>query len=205
MKVILASSSPRRREILNLIGFKNFDIFPPEVQEVEVRKPSDVLKNAKLKALWVEKRLKPKEETLIIASDTAVFLEGKFLGKPKDVNEAKEMLRTLSGKKHTVYTAVMVLYRDKTKRVLKGRNDKTYVWFKKLSDREIEWYLQTGEPLDKAGAYGIQGYGAIFIEKIFGDYFTVMGLSPRVLYNLLKEILGEERSLKLLKGYNRTF
>jgi septum formation protein len=205
MKVILASSSPRRKEILNLIGFKNFDIFPPEVQEVEVRKPSDVLKNAKLKALWVEKRLKPKEETLIIASDTAVFLEGKFLGKPKDVNEAKEMLRTLSGKKHTVYTAVVVLYRDKTKRVLKGRNDKTYVWFKKLSDREIEWYLQTGEPLDKAGAYGIQGYGAIFIEKIFGDYFTVMGLSPRVLYNLLKEILGEERSLKLLKGYNRTF
>jgi predicted house-cleaning NTP pyrophosphatase (Maf/HAM1 superfamily) len=98
-----------------------------------------------------------------------------------------------------------VLYRDKTKRVLKGRNDKTYVWFKKLSDREIEWYLQTGEPLDKAGAYGIQGYGAIFIEKIFGDYFTVMGLSPRVLYNLLKEIFGEERSLKLLKGYNRTF
>ena len=204
MRVILASSSPRRREILKLIGLENFEIYPPEVSEVAVKKPSDVLKNAKLKARWVERTLKPEGETLIIASDTAVFLEGKFLGKPKNVEEAKKMLKTLSGKKHTVFTSVAVLYRDGNRRVLKAKNDKTPVWFKKLSDKEIDWYIRTGEPMDKAGAYGIQGYGALFIEKICGDYFTVMGLPPRVLYELVEELIGEERALKLFKGNSRT-
>ncbi len=198
MRVILASSSPRRREILNLIGLKNFEVFPPKVREVKVKGPSDVKLNAHLKAKAAFKTLNPKGETVIIASDTAVLLEGRFLGKPKDRNEARSMLLSLSGRWHTVYTSLAVLY-------LKGKSlrgelslHRTRVKFKKLSPEEVEWYLNTGEPLDKAAAYGIQGYGAIFIERLVGDYFTVMGLPASGLYESLKKLLGEKAVLKLL-------
>jgi len=201
MKVILASSSPRRRQILELIGLKDFEVIPPEVSEIKVKKPHDVKLNALAKAKFVENLLKnQKEEGLVIASDTAVFLNGRFLGKPSSVEEAKRMLKSLSGNWHTVYTSLAVLKVDKTGKVDKRlKLHSTRVKFRKLSDREIDWYIATGEPLDKAGAYGIQGYGAIFVEKLVGDYFTVMGLPAAGLYEALKELLGEEEVLKLLK------
>lgn len=183
---------------MNLIGLKHFEVLPPSHAELKVNSPKDVKTNAILKAKSVEKRLSRKGEYLIIASDTAVFIEQEFLGKPKDRDEAKQMLATLSGNWHTVYTAIAVIYRNSKQRILKTNLDSARVKFKELSDEEIEWYLSTGEPYDKAGAYGIQGFGAIFIEKIAGDYFTVMGMSPSKLYKLLVNILGKERTLKLL-------
>jgi septum formation protein len=201
MRIVLASSSPRRREILKLIGFKDFEVIPPKVGEIRVSKPSDVKFNALVKAKFVENLLKKqREEGLIIASDTAVFLNGKFLGKPSSPQEAKKMLKNLSGNWHTVYTSLAVLKVDETGSVEKKlKLFSTRVKFKKLSNGEIDWYISTGEPLDKAGAYGIQGYGAIFIEKLVGDYFTVMGLPANGLYETLKELLGGEKVLKLLK------
>ena len=202
MKVILASSSPRRREILNLIGLKNFEVVPPSVKEIFVKVPSDVKKNALKKATWAYQKLKlfNDNELLIIASDTAVFIDKTFLGKPKDKNQAREFLQRLSGRWHTVYTALAVIYRNQRKVKRELTLSKTEVKFKKLSEKEIDWYISTGEPLDKAGAYGIQGYGAIFIEKLKGDYFTVMGLPVKELYKSLKILLGMERTLQLLSG-----
>jgi len=202
MKVILASSSPRRREILNLIGVKNFEVVPPKVKEVSIRFPRDVKKNALKKAKWVYQKLKPfkDEDLLIISSDTAVFIDGTFLGKPKDENQAREFLKRLSGRWHTVYTALTVIYRSQQRVRRRITISKTEVKFKNLTEREIDWYISTGEPLDKAGAYGIQGYGAIFIEKLKGDYFTVMGLPVKELYKSLKTLLGIERTLQLLGG-----
>jgi septum formation protein len=198
MRIVLASSSPRRREILNLIGFKNFDVISAEVEEIKIYTLADVKKNALLKALDVEKKLSKGENFLIIAADTAVFLENKFLGKPASREEAKGMLRALSGRWHTVYTAVAVVLREGKHRRLRAKLFSSRVKFKKLSPAEIDWYLKTGEPMDKAGAYGIQGYGAIFIEKISGDFFTVMGLPASGLYKMLVKLLGTERVLKLL-------
>ena len=200
MEVILASSSPRRRQILNLIGLKDFKVIPPKGREVKVRKPSDVRKNALLKGESVLKGLPKVGKYLVIASDTAVFINGRFLGKPSSPQEAREMLKTLSGNWHTVYTSIGVFLKEGSRVRKKLVLDRARVKFKKLSDGEIDWYISTGEPLDKAGAYGIQGYGAIFVEKIVGDYFTVMGMSPNKLYGLLVELLGEERVLKLLNG-----
>ena len=202
MKVILASSSPRRKEILNLIGLKDFEIYPPRVREVVVKAPSDVKTNALRKAKWVYKRLKPfkGEEILIIASDTAVFANGTFLGKPKSIKEARKFLKLLSGRWHTVYTTVAVIYRKPLKVARKITLSRTDVKFKPLTEKEIDWYISTGEPLDKAGAYGIQGYGAVFIEKLKGDYFTVMGLPAKELYSSLKSLIGLEKTLKLLSG-----
>ena len=202
MRIILASSSPRRREILELIGLKNFEIFPPKVKEVPIKSPFDVKRNALKKAKWVYKKLKPfkGKEFLIIASDTAVFLDNTFLGKPKNTKEAKRFLKLLSGRWHTVYTSLVLLYKKplKVSRVI--TLSKTGVKFKPLTEKEIDWYISTGEALDKAGAYGIQGHGAIFIEELKGDYFTVMGLPAKELYRGLKELLGTERTLALLNG-----
>jgi septum formation protein len=185
---------------LELIGLRNFEVVPPEVREIRVKKPHDVKLNALLKAKAVADGLKRRgEEAIVIASDTAVFLDGKFLGKPATPEEARRMLKTLSGRWHSVYTALAVLRVDKTGKVDKRlKLYSTRVKFKKLSDREIDWYLSTGEPMDKAGAYGIQGYGAIFVEKLSGDYFTVMGLPAHGLYETLRELLGEEEVLNLL-------
>lgn len=200
MEVILASSSPRRKQILSLIGLKGFKIIPPNGREVKVKKPFDVKKNSILKGESVLKRLPRRGKYLVIASDTAVFINGRFLGKPYSPEEAKDMLKTLSGRWHIVYTAISVFLKEYSSLRKKTILDRARVKFKKLTDREIDWYISTGEPLDKAGAYGIQGYGAIFIEKIVGDYFTVMGMSPNRLYKALVELLGEERVLKLLNG-----
>ncbi len=170
-KIILASQSPRRRELLSVL-FNEFDVMvsnadetmpqnlaPSEcVTEIAYRKLCDVTQSC--------------AGALVIAADTIVVLNGKILGKPKDANDAFDMLRELSANTHTVYTGVAISYRNKVSTFA----EETKVTFRKLDDATITAYIKTGEPMDKAGAYGIQNKGALFVEKIEGDYFNVVGL-----------------------------
>ena len=169
--LILASGSPRRKELLSLITdefevlVSGCDEFVPEGTPAE--KVPAIL--AEQKALAVAK-LRP--EDTVIGSDTVVVLGGEIFGKPKDKEHAHAMLKALSGKKHFVYTGVAVAENDKVRSFVQ----KTEVEFYELSDEIIEKYIATGEPMDKAGAYGIQGKGSVLVKGIVGDYFNVMGL-----------------------------
>ena len=173
MKLILASKSPRRAEILRNIGLdfeirvSNADEYVPE----SITDPRKIVEHlASLKAHDLKSTLG--ENELLIAADTLVFNGSTRLGKPADAEEAFRTLRTLSGKKHTVITGIAVMSQEN----LVCDNVATDVYFKELSDEEIERYILTKEPLDKAGAYGIQGLGGKFVKRIDGDYFSVVGL-----------------------------
>ncbi len=169
--LILASGSPRRRELLSLITdefeilVSGCDEFVPEGTPAE--KVPAIL--AEQKALAVAK-LRP--EDTVIGSDTVVVLNNEIFGKPKDKSHAHTMLKALSGKKHFVYTGVAVAEKGEVRSFVQ----KTEVEFYELSDETIEKYIATGEPMDKAGAYGIQGKGSVLVKGIVGDYFNVMGL-----------------------------
>lgn len=169
--LILASGSPRRRELLGLITdefevlVSGCDEFVPEGTPAE--KVPAIL--AEQKALAVAK-LRPQDT--VIGSDTVVVLNGEIFGKPKDKSHARAMLKALSGKKHFVYTGVAVAEKGKVRSFVQ----KTEVEFYELSDETIEKYIATDEPMDKAGAYGIQGKGSVLVKGIVGDYFNVMGL-----------------------------
>lgn len=168
--VILASGSPRRRELLGLIVpeyecvVSGCEEFVPEGTPAE-RVPALL---AEQKAAAV---MKTHPDDVVIGSDTVVVLDGEIFGKPKDEADAERMLKTLSGRKHFVYTGVAVA----EKGVLRSFVQKTEVEFYPLSDETIEKYIATGEPMDKAGAYGIQGKGSVLVKGIVGDYFNVMG------------------------------
>ena len=169
--MILASKSPRRQELLHFLTTA-FQTVPSEVDESVV--PVEPVSNfaerlACAKALDVASKY-PKE--LVVGCDTVVLLGETVLGKPKDARDAKAMLRALSGKTHQVVTGVCLAQQGKTMSFSQG----TTVQFYPLRDDEIDRYIQTGEPFDKAGAYGIQGYGCLFVQGIVGDYFNVMGL-----------------------------
>lgn len=179
MRIILASKSPRRSQILKTIGFE-FEVVNVDVEERKAE-VHDLIQNAKRKVMAV------KEEGLVIGADTCVLVDGKLLGKPKDREEAREMLRKLSGRKHTVITALCIRMGQK---ILCG-TERTEVKFRKLSEEEIDAYISTSEPFDKAGAYGIQEKGAIFVESIKGDFFNVVGLPVNLLVKMLR-ILGVE-------------
>ncbi len=170
-KVILASKSPRRRELLSVL-FENFDI---KVSDADETLPNN-LSPAECASEIAYRKLcdiKSKfDDALIIAADTIVVLDDKILGKPKDEKDAFDMLSSLSGRTHTVYTGVALSYKDKFVRFTEG----TLVSFRSLSPDTIRAYINTKEPMDKAGAYGIQNKGALFVEKIEGDYFNVVGL-----------------------------
>ncbi len=183
-KLVLASTSPRRRELLAQMGAEA-EVLPVEIPEqMEGLPPTElVMTNAYLKGKMAA-TLRP--DAYIVAADTLVFLDNTILGKPADVKEAKEMLQALSGKGHRVYTGISVIApggKQQQKAV------ETKVWFRRLKEKEIDAYIATGEPLDKAGAYGIQGLGAVFIEHIAGDYNNVVGLPLATLYGML-EALG---------------
>ena len=182
MSIVLASASPRRRELLEMMGLE-FEIVPAKDElDAEGLSPSEaVAKIALGKAMSVAKSRN--EEDLIIAADTLVCLDGVLLGKPKDEAEAFEMLRKLSGNEHQVYTGVAVCQGDKSASCA----EMTKVRFCEMSDEDIKNYIATTEPMDKAGAYGIQGKGAVFIEGIEGDYFNVMGLPLHRLSLMLKK------------------
>ncbi|MBQ8830379.1 MAG: septum formation inhibitor Maf [Oscillospiraceae bacterium] len=182
MSIVLASASPRRRELLEMMGLE-FEIVPAkdELDAAGLSPEKAVAKIALGKALSVAKNRD--ENDLVIAADTLVCLDGELLGKPKDEAEAFEMLKKLSGNEHRVYTGVAVSMGGKCA----SDAEMTKVRFCKMSDEDIKNYIATFEPMDKAGAYGIQGKGAIFIEGIEGDYFNVMGLPLHRLHLMLKE------------------
>ena len=170
--VILASSSPRRRDLLRLIGIPH-EIEPAEIDETphpDEEPAAHAERLAREKALAVATR---HSAACVIAADTIVVVDGEILGKPRDRSDAHRMLRTLPGRRHVVHTAVAVARRGR----VEAEVESVDVTFRALDDHEIERYIATGEPMDKAGAYGIQGYGATIVERIDGDYFAVMGLA----------------------------
>ncbi len=184
MELILASQSPRRRELLTLLGY------PFRVQVASVDETMEDLPISQAVARLSCRKaaaIGAGAEQIVIGADTVVVLDGKVLGKPRDAEAAKEMLRSLSGKTHQVMTGVCV---QKGEQVL-THTEVTEVTFRPLTDREIEDYVATKEPMDKAGAYGIQGGAARFVEGIKGDYFNVVGL-PVCRLGLMLEKLMEE-------------
>lgn len=173
MEIILASQSPRRRALLEQMGLTPFRVSAPQIDESAVSAPSP---QALVEALSQEKaeaiRRQEGDHCLIIAADTVVCLEGKVLGKPAGPEEAFAMLSALSGRRHQVYTGLTVLRGGEAI----TRHEETSVRFRALEPQEIRAYIATGEPMDKAGAYGIQSLGGVFVEGIEGDYYNVVGL-----------------------------
>lgn len=196
-KFILASASPRRKEILEAAGL-DFDILVSEADEESV--PRDVPPKlyvqelALLKAAAAAKTVLKSKQSLIISADTIVTLDGKILGKPSDTDNAKEMLRMLSARTHEVYTGYCIMRISDGKTVCNSVC--TQVKFKELTDDTIDSYIATGEPMDKAGAYGIQGRGSVLADSISGDYFNVVGLPVSALSDTLKN----EFETDILKG-----
>ncbi len=190
MRVVLASKSPRRREILAMLGVK-FDIVSADADErSDITDPAQLVRELSLrKGRAVRELLKAEgtwdEETLIIASDTVVAAKGEILGKPKDDTDAARMLRLLSGSAHHVVSGVALLMGDREI----ADAEQTAVRFASMSEKEIEWYVKSGEPADKAGAYAVQGLASLFIEGLDGDYFNVVGLPVHRLELLLRDFL----------------
>ena len=183
MKVILASASPRRKEILQNTKL-NFDIQKSDIEEVilENESPEDmVVRLAYEKAFDVAKR---NTDRLVIGADTIVALDNEVLGKPKDQTEAYQMIKRLSNKTHKVITGISLINLKENK-IIKDYVV-SFVTFKDLSEDSIKDYINTNESLDKAGAYGIQGYGALLVKNIQGDYFNIVGLPISRLSDLLK-------------------
>ena len=182
--IILASASPRRTELLKLLGCK-FKVVPSKTEEkvsLSLSPAQNVKRVSRLKALDVVSRV---SKGIIIAADTVVVFQGKILGKPRDKRKAQAMLKQLSGKEHKVITGITVI--DAKTKDIKQTTVTTKVKFRKLSKELINRYIATGEPLDKAGAYGIQGKGSLLIESIKGDYFNVVGLPLNPLNQLLEK------------------
>ena len=182
-KIILASQSPRRRQLLEQIGLEDFTILVPDADESydETATPQEIVSSICRKKAIAAQLLAKDDEAIIITADTMVFLDGLRLGKPRSEAEAVEMLRSLSGRTHQVCTGVTVC-RGET---LDTRCETTGVVFRPLTDTEILSYVHSGEPMDKAGAYGIQGKAALFVSGIDGDYFNVMGLPLHLLGQML--------------------
>ena len=184
MKIILASGSPRRYELLKMMGIDDFEVIVDTSDEINtpgLSADEQVCKLSFKKAQNVAPLCS--NEDIIIAADTLVYLDDEPLGKPESHSDAVKMLKKLSGKIHTVHTGVTLLKGDKHISVA----EKTTVYFRDVSESEIIKYVDTGEPMDKAGAYAAQGGAAVFIERIDGDFFNVMGLPLCRLSLLLKE------------------
>jgi len=182
-RVVLASSSPRRRQLLDLIGIAH-EVRPANIDET--MRPREAPRRhaerlAREKASAIAKR---DPDLITIGADTIVVVNRKVLGKPRDHADAARMLTMLSGREHMVITAVAV----SRGRKLRSAVEEVRVRFRRLRDDEIEAYIATGEPMDKAGAYGIQGYGATIVERIEGDYFAVMGVPIVRLIGLLRDV-----------------
>jgi septum formation protein len=183
VRTILASQSPRRRELLTLVGIPH-DVQPADLDESALpgeSPPAHAERLARSKAEAVASR---DPAAIVIGADTIVVLDGDILGKPRDAAEAVRILRRLAGRTHTVFTAVAVAHAGRTVSGVES----VEVTFRPLTDEQIESYIATGEPMDKAGAYGIQGYGAVVVERVHGDYFAVMGLALGRLVGLLEQV-----------------
>jgi septum formation protein len=182
-KLILASASPRRAEILEAVGWE-FEKHAAEIDETELpnENPADYVQRlAGEKAAAVAEKYKNR---LVLGADTIVVIENKIIGKPKDLADARKMLRMLSGNWHEVLTGIAII---KDKEISIGLQ-RTRVKFAELSDTEIEFLVQEGKPLDKAGAYAVQAQAALFIEQIEGDYWNVVGLPVSLVYELIAQM-----------------
>ncbi|WP_411329328.1 Maf family protein [Blautia hansenii] len=191
-KIILASASPRRRELLEQGGIP-FTVIPSQTEEkITTEQPGQAVEELSyLKCSDIyEKSL---GDVLVIGADTVVASEGKILGKPSSQKDAVKMLQSLQGREHEVYTGVTIMAREGNENRKKTFHEKTKVVFYPMSDEEIRSYVNTGEPMDKAGAYGIQGKSAVFIKEISGDYNNVVGLPLARLYQELKNMGIESR------------
>lgn len=189
-RLVLASGSPRRRELLGGLGLE-LAVRPVDIDETPQpgEAPEDyVLRLARQKAAEAARAAAPGE--LIIAADTIVARGGELFGKPVDEDDARRMLRTLSGRSHEVLTGVALDTSEGPTRVAVRSSDlcRTRVTFAPLSDEEIDWYVATGEPNDKAGAYAVQGLGGLFVERLDGNYSNVVGLPLPTTYRLLRRV-----------------
>lgn len=196
-KIVLASASPRRRELLEQIGME-FEVIPSDIEEkAESRVPCEmVMELSGMKAVDVFEKLplEKRGSVIVAGADTVVAFKERIMGKPSDRKNAEEMLSLLQGKTHQVYTGVTLVW-QKEKEELPSKlsfYEKTEVSMYPMSMQEIGRYVDTGEPMDKAGAYGIQGKCATFIKEIFGDYYNVVGLPIGRLYQEIKKIIDEE-------------
>jgi len=180
-KVILASASPRRKDIMSMLDLR-VEIIPADIDESKA--PDMPVEHVKFNAYGKARKIFDERGGIVIGADTIVYLDNMILGKPLNEEEAFLILKRLSGRSHKVYTGVTVIS-DNFDHTFYAESD---VYFKNMSDNEIRWYISTGEPMDKAGSYGIQGYGAVFIDKIEGCFFNVMGLPVSRLYDVLKNL-----------------
>ena len=183
-EVILASASPRRKELLEKIGLR----FKVEPSNYEEDIPSELEPHELAQKISLEKAkvvASKHQNVIVIAADTFIVFGGQILGKPHTEKEARKMLEAISGKSHSVITGFSIIDTDKNKTLSKSVETKIYI--RKLTLAEIDAYVKSKEPLDKAGAYAIQGLGAVFVEKIEGDYFNVIGLPLSALTEALKE------------------
>lgn len=187
MNIVLASNSPRRREILSQLNIR-FEVVPSNFEETLINmEPLELVEHfAYMKALDVFEKLKGNlpENTYILGSDTIVYCDS-IMGKPKSDEDAYQMLKTLSNKEHQVISGLSIIQGSTGKAIT--MHELTKVWIRELEDREILEYIASGEPLDKAGAYAIQGIGSLFVEKIQGCYFNVVGLPVNKLFKIMKE------------------
>ena len=185
-KIILASKSERRIALLNQVDIK-FEVMPANIDEnlSQPLSPTDTAQYiAEKKALHIANQIK--DDSIIIAADTIVSIDNKILGKPDDATHATKMLQLLCGKRHEVYTGVSIMQNGK---IQSNFVEKTNVCMRNYSDKEIDWYVNTGEPFDKAGSYGIQEKGCLLVDKIEGDFYTVMGLPITKVYLALQKLM----------------
>ena len=183
-QIVLASGSPRRKELLERIGVTDFLVRVPEVEETfpEGLTPQKVVSHISREKAEAASRLCGPED-IIITADTMVFLDQARLGKPRDEAHALEMLTALQGRKHTVCTGVSVCQGDRRL----TETESTDVFFRSATEAELRRYIASGEPMDKAGAYGVQGRGALLVERLEGDFFNVMGLPVLRLARMLEK------------------
>ncbi|MCS6873733.1 MAG: Maf family protein [Pyrinomonadaceae bacterium] len=186
-KIILASSSPRRAEILKSVGWEfEKDVADIDETATENETPEDyVVRLAKSKASAVASKY---SKGVVLGADTTVVIDGKILGKPENLEQARRMLRALSNRWHQVLTGVAIVEKSDLEFRAITAIEKTSVKFANMSEEEIEFLIENGEPLDKAGAYAVQAQAALFIERIEGDYWNVVGLPIHLVYKLIKQI-----------------
>ena len=200
MKIILASKSPRRKELLSQVGYTYECVVSEKEENTDAVQPSDVVKElsqqkAEDVCAKIEKEGQMEEDCLVIGADTIVAKDSEIFGKPKDTEDAKRMLSALQGREHSVWTGVTLIYLRDGKKKKKVFAEETKVHMYSMSEQEIEEYIRTKEPDDKAGAYAIQGYAAKFIKKIDGDYNNVVGLPVARIYQELKKLTKEDSAV----------
>lgn len=193
-RLILASGSPRRAEILGFVGWE----FEKRVTDIDEsilpgETPANYVERlAREKALAVAEKI---DNGLVLGADTTVVIDGQIIGKPVDEADARRMLRLLSGKRHEVFTGVSLIRVTNGEKDIRTARQETGVKFAELDEAAIEWLVKNGAPLDKAGAYAVQAQAALFIEKIEGDYWNVVGLPVNLVYGMWVEIMGRKEEM----------